>query len=290
MLGKSFVILVVDDEKEIVDSVTKMLVADNRKIFGVTSPSEAYMRTANTVYDLVITDLKMPKTDGLTLIKGIRSHKINQHAPIILMTGYPEGLKTKLAEFPDIQVLQKPFSQDALEHLVSGLLKTTASPESKIKSQIESQILNELVSAASSVLKKITGQDDFKFEQPAVLSDRSEVSLDFSMVLKVKSSPFTGNIVLSFPLLTTIKLLNKMTKADYTVIDETSLKKAESLIHQIFEAAYPNLEDFGIQIEDKKPKLIISEEQVWASLSKDPTVFMTVNSKIGDFFVLGSAA
>ena len=289
MVAKFQTILIVDDEKDVVDSLTRTMSANGRKVFGVTSPSEAYMRTANTEYDLIVTDLKMPKTDGLTLIKGIRSHKINKNTPIILMTGFTEGLAEQIKQFSNVQILAKPFSPEDLLALANLLIKLPEETDSKKNSQIEIQILNEVTLAANATLKQLTGHNKFQSEPPVAIEAHSEICLDFTMVLKVKSPDFKGTVAIGFPLLTIMKLINSVTKDSYTVINEKTIRQVESILNQILETAIPSLQDMGIKI-DQKAEFILADDPRLESLYHSPTLVIAAKAFFGDLYILGSAA
>jgi len=109
-------ILLVDDEPTIRE-VTKLLL--ERRGFEVVTAKDgvtgllAY--AANPHFAAVISDLRMPRADGRTLIASLRAQ--NPHLPIICMTGILTGAKDT-EEFKQQMgintVLQKPFSDATL--------------------------------------------------------------------------------------------------------------------------------------------------------------------------------
>ena len=85
-------ILLVDDEKEIVDMTQMMLESLDYKITARTSSIEALeaFRSAPEKYDLVITDMTMPNMTGKDLAKELLA--IRSGIPIILCTGFSEQI------------------------------------------------------------------------------------------------------------------------------------------------------------------------------------------------------
>jgi len=72
-----------------------------------------YYKNNNSYYDIVISDLNMPKMDGVTLVKEI--YKININQPIIIVSAYNEAeYLNKLVELGINDFLQKPFKYDDL--------------------------------------------------------------------------------------------------------------------------------------------------------------------------------
>jgi CheY-like chemotaxis protein len=67
-------ILVVDDEKTVCDSIKKILTRRGYEVENSLDADEAIKKIKETSYDLVITDLMMPKTNGIELLQIIKQH------------------------------------------------------------------------------------------------------------------------------------------------------------------------------------------------------------------------
>jgi len=117
-------ILVLDDEEAIVEvfsSLMKQLGYDadffknSQEVLDKISQDPAR-------YNLVITDIKMPHIDGITLAKKIRA--ISPNLPIIFMTGYPsEEVKNEILKLKKVTFLEKPFHlETTFEELIPQLL------------------------------------------------------------------------------------------------------------------------------------------------------------------------
>ncbi len=79
-------ILVVDDEAGIRELLSKTLALAEYDVDAAAGGQEALERLRADHYDLVITDLKMPGVDGLTLIREAR--RFLPQLPIIIITGF----------------------------------------------------------------------------------------------------------------------------------------------------------------------------------------------------------
>jgi CheY-like chemotaxis protein len=73
-MDKIYKILVVDDEQEVRDMYSENL-SDfvSIKTFLASDGVEASLKAKNDSFDLIITDLKMPKADGIQFIKNLRN-------------------------------------------------------------------------------------------------------------------------------------------------------------------------------------------------------------------------
>lgn len=111
-------ILVVDDEAVVRRSCMRILEAEGYKVEVASGGREAILTMEKNPYDFVITDLKMPEVDGLTLIKWTR--KSRPETGILIITGYPsqETIKDAL-ELGIIDYVPKPFTPAVLIDVVS---------------------------------------------------------------------------------------------------------------------------------------------------------------------------
>lgn len=111
-------ILVVDDEKQIVDLLSMMLDGLGHKVIGVTDGQEALNHIEKENFDLVITDLGMPAVSGWDVATKAKSRKPG--LPVILVTGWGaeyESIDLKKAGID--AVLSKPFRLDELKKIIS---------------------------------------------------------------------------------------------------------------------------------------------------------------------------
>lgn len=83
MRGK---ILVVDDEVALQKALTRYLKKLGYDAEGVNSAPEAIERCKSRLFDLVISDLKMPTMTGVELMRHIK--KLNQDVAFVIMTGF----------------------------------------------------------------------------------------------------------------------------------------------------------------------------------------------------------
>jgi signal transduction histidine kinase/DNA-binding response OmpR family regulator len=86
MLQDCAKILVVDDERGMCDSLQTLLSKSGYAVTTVEKGEEALQKIKKDSFDLVITDIKMPRVDGMDILKAAR-HK-DEDALVILMTGY----------------------------------------------------------------------------------------------------------------------------------------------------------------------------------------------------------
>ena len=101
-------ILVIDDEKMIVESIEAVLEGMGYEVDTCLSASEGEHHAVEKEYDLIITDLKMPEKSGAEVTKAILS--VKPDAKILIITGHPgDPLAKKAIDFGAKGLVKKPF-------------------------------------------------------------------------------------------------------------------------------------------------------------------------------------
>ena len=116
-------ILVVDDEKTFRDSLVSAIeAADNQfNISSAENGKKAAKLLESESFDLVITDLTMPKLTGIQLTGEIK--KIDKSISIILTTGYMNKINPDDCDKLGIRALLiKPFSIQEMSVLIREIL------------------------------------------------------------------------------------------------------------------------------------------------------------------------
>ncbi|PKN38192.1 MAG: Fis family transcriptional regulator [Deltaproteobacteria bacterium HGW-Deltaproteobacteria-2] len=82
-------ILVVDDDQGMREFMEIMLAQEGYDVTSIGEPVKAIDLCRKTAFDLIITDLKMPKISGIDFLKVIKDHRPD--AIVILITAYASG-------------------------------------------------------------------------------------------------------------------------------------------------------------------------------------------------------
>jgi diguanylate cyclase (GGDEF)-like protein len=115
-------ILVVDDDPMVLDIVVESIRAAGYKADACHDGPEALQANASTEYDLILTDMKLPGFDGLSLIKRLKAG--NSDTDVIVITGYGsienavECMKAGALDY-----LIKPFTVDQIQVAVRRALE-----------------------------------------------------------------------------------------------------------------------------------------------------------------------
>jgi CheY-like chemotaxis protein len=121
-------VLVVDDEEMVGEFVRDLLEGRGLEVTVTRDPEDALasIRRDPGAFDLVITDQTMPKLTGLVLAREIS--KLSRGLPVILYTGYSEGIDDRELGAAGVRALaRKPVEPDTLLELVATHLPAAGS-------------------------------------------------------------------------------------------------------------------------------------------------------------------
>ncbi|MBQ8791565.1 MAG: response regulator transcription factor [Ruminiclostridium sp.] len=117
-----FKILVVEDDREMNRTVCAFLGQHGYEPVGCLSADEAYDRMYENVFDIIISDIMMPGTDGFEFAKTVRT--FNAEIPILFMTARDDfaskqrGYRVGIDDY-----MVKPIDLDELFLRIGALLR-----------------------------------------------------------------------------------------------------------------------------------------------------------------------
>jgi len=117
-------ILLVDDEKDLVDVVTMRLEANDYEVIVAYDGQEALDKAKNETPDLIILDLMLPKIDGYKVCRMLKFDKKYKKIPIILFSARAQEGDVKMGEDVGADAyITKPFEPQVLLDKIEELLK-----------------------------------------------------------------------------------------------------------------------------------------------------------------------
>ena len=126
-----FSVLLVDDEKEFLETLLKRLLKRRVKVTGVNSGEDALKILKQTPPDIVVLDVRMQGMDGIQTLREIK--KIRPLVEVIMLTGHAnlevavEGMEAGAFDY-----LMKPTDVDELLYKLEDAFKRKKIQEQKI--------------------------------------------------------------------------------------------------------------------------------------------------------------
>lgn len=167
--------LVVDDDPQMLVAMEAALARTGLPVTTAASGEEAIERLQDKTFSIIFTDLRMPRMDGIELLRQIKTLTVN--VPIVLMTAHGSiDNAVQAMKLGAVEYLQKPFDAAAVESLTNRLVPRQRDPDGgfiTVSPGVE-QMLNVARRAAqSSVTVLVEGESGTGKEVLARLIHRS---------------------------------------------------------------------------------------------------------------------
>jgi DNA-binding response OmpR family regulator len=132
-------IILAEDDHEMRDMIATSLEKDGYEVTLAKDGGELLARLAFQEFDVVISDIRMPVCNGMTILEGLRDARWT--VPVILMTAFGDAETRARVESKDAVLFDKPFDVDdlrtAIMHLVHGRKTTELMRVATCESSIE---------------------------------------------------------------------------------------------------------------------------------------------------------
>jgi DNA-binding NtrC family response regulator len=124
----SFRVLLVDDEKDFLETLVKRLRKRKLDAFGASGGLEAIRIVSDDPVDVVVLDVKMPDMNGIETLKQIK--KVRPSAEVIMLTGHADmEVAIQGMELGAFDYLMKPADIDELLYKIQDAYKKKACME-----------------------------------------------------------------------------------------------------------------------------------------------------------------
>lgn len=175
--------LVIDDEQIVLDSIQRILSAENYGVETALSGAKGIEMALSNAYDIVLTDIRMPGIGGLIVLRDIKRTK--PQMPVIIITGYAsirsavQAMKLGAADY-----IEKPFDPGQLVKAVSTAVKDAKhiQPEKQTISHREEII---------KVLEMASADDQFRQK---IIQNGADALDDFHLTPSEKLALITGDV------------------------------------------------------------------------------------------------
>lgn len=160
-LSEKPAILVVDDNRELLEFISEML-ANDYIVTTAVDGTQGLQKVEETLPDLIISDVMMPGIDGFELTRKLKKDIRTSHIPLILLTAKSgeesefEGLQTGADYY-----IEKPFLPHLLSKLIENIITTRKNLIERFKSDVNmlptemavSESDKELIEKISTLIK-----------------------------------------------------------------------------------------------------------------------------------------
>lgn len=279
-------ILVVEDNKELRINLDDILTSEGYNVIFAVDGADGYETALQYQPDLIISDIQMPKMNGLDLLEMLQLNSKTESIPVILFSAHsdPSYIRKGMSIGAD-DYITKPFKIDDLLDTISARLKKKDKQASKVdmfKNIVIKKVAHELRTPLISILS-----------YPQLLQDNiDELSLDeiktIAASMKKSGNDMYKNverILIYSDLLYLAEDKNNnpvITEAEYE-IEECALKR--DILHEL----YNNLASVECIIHLEERRINISKEHFSYALKELLNISLTKSHYSGIINISGEA-
>lgn len=211
-------ILVVEDNADIRDYLSSIL-SDEYEVLTASNGEEGFSVAMNSVPDIIISDIMMPKMDGLEMCRKIKGNINLSHIPVVLLTAKDtlsdksEGYKVGADSY-----ITKPFTSELIKARVANLIFSRA--------QIARQYLKRLNNFSAPKVEENSGFSPLDNKFLSKLSSYIEDNMS-SETLDINNMASYMNVSVS-SLYRKLKSLTGVSANDY--VRKIKLRKAAEML------------------------------------------------------------
>jgi len=132
-------VLVVDDDPSMRMALSESLLSCGYQVEAAVDGADALSKFDKGRFDVVITDMRMPKVGGIEVLRGVK--KISPETHVIVITAYGtvntavQAMKEGASDF-----IMKPFSLDDLESVVKNVFSIRDNSEPELRDEKETRL------------------------------------------------------------------------------------------------------------------------------------------------------
>lgn len=210
-------ILVIDDDVPFCMMLKTFLTKKGYEVSNAFTSAEAEQLISTTAFDLVLTDVRLPDSDGISLLEYIKEK--NKATPVVLMTGYTD-IKTavNVMKMGAFDYVAKPINSDEMLHTIEEALKRAAAPVEELPKRENAKI------AQDKFYESDSSSDDFikgKSEKSLELHNYIDVVAPTNISVLIIGDSGTGKENIAY----SIHKKSKKAKAPYIAVDCGAIPK-----------------------------------------------------------------
>jgi len=120
--------LIIDDEDVILESCRRIFSAEGFQVSCTTSPPEGLRLIADSFFDVILCDWKMPGFDGMDFLEELQRR--SPHSAVVMISGYPTpARRTEALKRGAMDYVAKPFTPGEIVEIVRKAIRRKANKE-----------------------------------------------------------------------------------------------------------------------------------------------------------------
>ena len=261
---------------------TVLSIAPEALVIQANDGNEALKKVMNQRFDLVITDLKLPKMDGKTLVQSFQTVPA-QYKPtaVIVFSGEmsSENLRAELGAVTFVSKLAPPAEFVEVVRKMLGLAQSTASKPAKV----DVAFINPFIEGVLNVLST-TANVQAKKENLFVRGN-DQISGDVSAVIAMNSQSFLGSMAICFEKSCFLYIVSSMLGEAYQEVTAENQDAAGEICNQVFGYAKKKLNEIGHTIKPAIPSVIVGDRHAIKHMVTGVCIAVRFSTEKGSFTI-----
>jgi len=150
-------VLVVDDEEDVRDALKDGLTTCGHRVQSAADGPEALEKIRTSQFDIAIIDLKMPRMDGIELLKSMKS--IDHNIDAVMLTAFATvGSAVSALKLGAFDYLTKPTRIEEINHVINNIMEKKSLREENtfLKKRLKEQRQFDTLVSISPKMREIT--------------------------------------------------------------------------------------------------------------------------------------
>ncbi len=280
-MARKYLLIVEQDEELRQQLVTELEDLTQMIIVSASDGVQAYQKTRNQKFNVIVTDFSVPKLAGTQLINALRESTHNLLSPIIIYTKDIDTAKVQTREIKFIEFMLKPQSY---QDVSNKILEMAALDPKKKKFKLDVDFINPFIDSSMKTLNGLCGVKDIEAQKPYLLGDEV-LDIDISGTLAIKSPYFSGSIAITFHNDVYKVIISKMLEENIGEIDLNNQDGAAEIINIIFGQTKAVLNQRGYSLDRAIPSVMRGRGHKIYQNSKIPVLLVPFRSDLGKFWM-----
>jgi DNA-binding NtrC family response regulator len=120
--------LIIDDEDIVLESCRRIFSAEGFQVSCTTSPPEGLRLIADSSFDVILCDWKMPGFDGMDVLEELERR--SPHSAVVMISGYPTPARqTEALKRGAMDYVAKPFTPGEIVEAVRKAIRRKSNKE-----------------------------------------------------------------------------------------------------------------------------------------------------------------
>ncbi|RYZ58088.1 MAG: response regulator [Proteobacteria bacterium] len=187
-------ILLVDDQREILNVLTEVFQQESWKVFVATDGAHALRIMSTEKFDAIVTDLNMPRMGGLEFLGHAKVNHLNKKAKFFILSGALDADNLKrITGIGVASVILKPFDPgNVLNKIKEKCIAAATTAPAKTTVSYDAAIIRAVTAAMQEIIKFYLG-DGLEIGKPYVKSGSAAKGY-FSAVIPLNQGQAMGSV------------------------------------------------------------------------------------------------